>query len=130
MMIEKMRQKPLKNNCIIFNDKHGWLGLRAIDSTDGIRKINFDFKDNIPYDWNTKIKVSSRHFSLINVDVPNHKRQDLIKRLNKNLNILRKESDDILLTPFKGNTKNGKRRRRLDFNTARALIEKTLSEIK
>lgn len=124
--IEKLRPIVHKKNSIVFNDKRGWLGLRAIDSTDGKRKICFDFKENISYDWKTKIKVSSRHFSLIDVDVPYNKRKTFVKKLNINLNKLRKKSDDILLTPFKGNTKEGKRRRRLDFNTARALIENTI----
>lgn len=127
--IEKLRPKPFKRKKITFNDKNGWLGLRAIDSTDGAKKILFDFKENIRYDWKHNIKVSSRHFSLIEVDVPKNKRQYFIREINKKLNDLRKASSDLLLTPFKGNTKEGKRRRRLDFNIARALIENTLARI-
>ncbi|MCQ2776587.1 MAG: hypothetical protein MJ217_02565 [Bacilli bacterium] len=48
--IEKLRPRPCKTNKIIFNDKSGWLGLRAIDGTDGIKRISFDLKENIPYD--------------------------------------------------------------------------------
>ena len=43
---------------------------------------------------------------------------------NKILNDIRNKSHDLILSPFKGNMKNGVRRRRLDFYTCRAIIEK------
>ena len=127
--IYNIRVKPLNNVKITFNTLDGWLGLRAIDSTDDIKRIGFDFKDNIDYDWENKIKVSSRHLSLIDIDVPKSKRSAFIHECNKLIEDIRKESSDILLTPFKGNTKSGKRRRRLDFKLARAIMEMAYNNI-
>lgn len=122
--IKQLRIVPKRNLKIVFNDKSGWLALRAVDSADDVHFINFDFKENIKYDWEHKINVNSRLFSLINIDMPNLKKQVFISDCNKILNKLRKDSSDILLTPFKGNTKKGMRRRRLDFRLARAIMEK------
>ncbi len=47
----------------------------------------------------------------------------IIRLSNERLSEFRKNTDDILLSPFKGNKKNGERRRRLDYKTARAIIE-------
>lgn len=127
--IYKIRTNPKNNIKIVFNDKNGWLGLRAVDGTDDIKKINFDFKENIKYDWNNKIKVSSRHFSLINIDISLEKRDSFIKECNSLLNEIRSNSSDLLLTPFKGNTKNGVRRRRLDFKLARSIMENAYNKV-
>lgn len=122
--INNIRIEPDNKVKIVFNTLEGWLGLRAVDSTDDKTFINFDFKDNFKYDWENNIKISSRHFSLIDLDVPESKRKDFIDECNKIINQLRVESSDILLTPFKGNTKKGVRRRRLDFRLARAIMER------
>lgn len=127
--IMSIKLEPDNSVKINFNDLGGWLGLRAVDSTNDITFINFDYKENIDYDWEHKIKVSSRHFSLINIDIPLLKRQDFINECNFILNNLRKESADIILTPFKGNTKKGMRRRRLDFRLARAIMEVAYKKI-
>lgn len=123
--INKVRITPQNNIQIIFNTLSGWLGLRAVDSTDDKTFIKFDYKENIKYDWEHRIKVSSRHFSLINIDIPMDKRADFIKSCNEILNEIRTNSSDVLLTPFMGNTKGGTRRRRLDFKLARAIMEKS-----
>ncbi len=122
--IQNNRIDPSNSVKISFNDKKGWLGIRAVDSTNDKVRINFDYKENINYDWEHKIKVSSRHFTLVDVDVPQSERQEFISHCNKELEELREKSSDILLTPFKGNTKSGIRRRRLDFRLARAIMEK------
>ena len=106
-----------------FNDKNGWLGLRAIDLTDPCNQIYFDYKDNIDYDWDNGIKVSSRLYSLIDIKIEDKFKKDLIKEANNILKELRKNTHDIVLSPFKGNMKDGRRRRRLDFRTARAILE-------
>ena len=121
--IINIRIEPKNNIDITFNTLDGWLGLRAIDSTDDIKFINFDFKENINYDWENRIKVSSRHLTLIDIDVPDNLKEDFIKECNNIINDIRKKSSDVLLTPFKGNTKSGIRRRRLDFRLARAIME-------
>lgn len=114
---------------IVFNTLDGWLGLRAIDSTDDKTFICFDFKDNFDYDWQKNIKVSSRHFSLIDIPVSENNKKAFISKCNQIINELRSKSYDIIFTPFKGNTKKGRRRRRLDFRLARAIMERAYIEV-
>lgn len=127
--IQKLRIEPDNSVKITFNTLDGWLGLRAIDSTDDKTFINFDFRENFDYDWETNIKVSSRHLSLIDIDIKIEQRKEFIDRCNAIIRQIRNDSADILLTPFKGNTKKGMRRRRLDFRLARAIMEKTFYEM-
>ena len=127
--ILNIRIEPLNDLKITFNTLEGWLGLRAIDSTDDVKFINFDFKENIKYDWENRIKVSSRHLTLIDIDIPKKDRKKFIDECNSILKGIREKSSDILLTPFKGNTKSGKRRRRLDFRLARAIMEQAYRNI-
>lgn len=127
--IESKRLNPKKNIHISFNDKKGWLGLRAIDLTTATKKILFDYKENISYDWESGIKFSSRLYSLINVSVKEELKNDFIHEANSILNSLREETNDIILSPFKGNMRNGVRRRRLDFKTARAILEQAYCSI-
>ena len=127
--IRSIRIEPKNNISITFNTLDGWLGLRAVDSTDDKTIINFGFKENFKYDWEKNIKVSSRHFSLIKIDIPEHLKTLFIVECNLILNEVRKKSFDILLTPFKGNTKKGIRRRRLDFRLARAIMELAFSRV-
>lgn len=124
-----IRIKPTNSVKIKFNSLKGWLGLRAIDSTDDKTFIKFDFKENFDYDWENNIKITSRHFSLIDINIPKEKRNDFICKCNEIIKNIRENSSDILLTPFKGNTKNGVRRRRLDFKLARAILEKAKKEV-
>ena len=107
-----------------FNDKNGWLAVRCVDSTDPNDMLRFGFKKDIDYDWEKGIKVSSRLFTLIDIEVSTEKRKRFIMQCNKLLKDIRIKSHDLILSPFKGNMKNGVRRRRLDFYTCRAIIEK------
>lgn len=122
--IVNLRIEPENTLKVTFNDTKGWLGIRAIDSTDDINNIKFDYKENIKYDWQNKIKNTSRHFTLVSIDISDNSRPEFLEKCNLLLNEIRIKSSDILLTPFMGNTKSGKRRRRLDFRLARAIIEK------
>ncbi|MBN4084427.1 Eco57I restriction-modification methylase domain-containing protein [Mycoplasma sp. CSL10166] len=119
----------LKKINVKFNDKKGWLALKAIDGTKENSKIKFDLKENIEYDWENKIKTSSRHITLINLSIQNSMKKRFINKINNILDNLRKDTNDIILTPFKGNTKKGERRRRLDFKLARGIIEKAYNEL-
>lgn len=121
--VYKNRLIPTNQISIKFNDLSGWLGLRAVDSSNDKNRISFAFKDDIKYDWDNKIKVSSRHITLINIDVPVHLRREFIKRLNSKIQDIREQSADLALTAFKGNTKSGIRRRRIDFKLVRAILE-------
>ncbi len=121
--IEQLRIKPDNSVPITFNVPHAWLGLRAVDTTNPQIPIHFDFKENFDYDWESGIKVSSRLLTLIALDIPPADRQRFIDTCNALLHDLRDRSQDVILSPFKGNMKNGVRRRRLDFYTARAIME-------
>lgn len=119
-----MRLKPHNDLKCVFNDKNGWLGIRCVDSTSPDNMLKFDYKDNINYDWDKGIKSSSRLLTLVDVDIDDKKKDDFIVKCNYILNDIREKTQDIILSPFKGNMKNGRRRRRLDFLTCRAIIEK------
>lgn len=120
---ESMRMTPLNNMTIRFNAPGGCIALRAVDTTNPGKLISFMKKEDIDYDL-TKIKNSSRLITLIDVKIDNNQElEKIIEKSNLILNNFRKKSFDILLSPFKGNKKNGERRRRLDYLTARSIIE-------
>lgn len=127
--INNKRLVPSNTILMNFNDKNGWLGLRAIDLTDPANQIAFDYKKNIDYDWENGIKVSSRLYSLIDIKINDKYKNDLIIQANNILKELRQETEDVILSPFKGNMKDGRRRRRLDFKTARAILEKAYQKV-
>lgn len=119
---ENMRKIPKKDINIKFNSLNGQIALRAIDSTTDKKTIEFLNPKDIEYDIST-IKISSRLITLIYIDVNRSYIKDIIKVCNNILSDFRKESHDILLSPFKWNKKDWTRRRRLDYKTARAIIE-------
>lgn len=121
--VYETRLKPTNEINIKFNDLSGWLGLRAVDSSNDNNKISFALKENMKYDWNKNIKVSSRHITLINIDIPNHLKNIFVHKANEKIKEIRIKSADLAFTAFKGNTKNGIRRRRIDFKLARAILE-------
>ena len=121
--IERLRINPRNNIEMKFNVLSGWLAVRCVDSTNPENMLKFDFKENINYDWEKGIKVSSRLLTLIELDIPKNKRKVFINKCNEILLDIRKKTADVILSPFKGNMKNGVRRRRLDFKTCRAIIE-------
>lgn len=128
--IEKHRIKPKNNLKMVFNDINGWLAVRCVDTTNPKDMIRFDFPNNIEYNWEKGIKVSSRLLTRINLDIDIKKREIFIAECNKILSELRNSSADIIFSPFKGNMKNGRRRRRLDFKTCRAIIEIAYQNLK
>lgn len=123
--LESMRLIPDNSVKMKFNDKKGWLAVRCVDSTNPCDMLKFNFKENIKYDWDKGIKASSRLLTLINIEISDDKRKDFIDCCNEILQNTRQKTDDIIFSPFKGNMKNGRRRRRLDFFTCRAIIEKS-----
>lgn len=127
--LENSRIKPNGKLSVTFNKLSGWLGLRAVDTTNPKDMIRFDYKNNFDYDWSKGIKVSSRLLSVIDIDIPFEQRDEFIKMCNNELKVIREKSADLVLSPFKGNMKNGVRRRRLDFRTARAIIEIAYSRL-
>lgn len=104
-----------------FNSPIGKIALKAVDNTKNGDVIKFMPIENLEYDVN-KIKVSSRLITVI--EVPGVKDNvEFSKTCNEILEKYRKDTFDILLSPFKGNRNDGIRRRRLDYKTARAIIE-------
>lgn len=120
--LEKMRKIPRKNINIRFNSLVGQIALRAVDTTKVDRPIQFMRPEEIDYDLST-IKASSRFITLIELDIEEKFLNQIIEYSNNILSDFRKETNDILLSPFKGNKKNGERRRRLDYQTARSILE-------
>jgi len=106
-----------RNLDIKFNNKNGNIGLCAIDNTQ-TPSIAFIDARLVP---KKKIKVSSRHLTRIHVP-----QKINLSLLNKKLNELREITNDFFLTPFRGLRKDGKFRRRLDFQLAREIIESCL----
>lgn len=122
--IQHIATNILKENVkrkIKFNDPKGELALVGYDSSSG-NTIQFLMSNKLKY--KREIKISSRVISKINV-LNEIIDQKFVNKLNKKLQQYRKNTYDILLSPFKGNYKlnnNLTRRRRLDFRTAREII--------
>lgn len=107
---------------IQFNCKDGNLGLRAIDGTNPKNRIKFCLPDELNYE-RSNVKHSSRAITILYVD--HNDISTLIKNANRLLEEIRDVSQDVVLTPFKNNNREGVRRRRLDFKLARRILEKT-----
>lgn len=119
--LKKKLPKSNINMDIRFNIPNGNLGLIAIDNTiePSIKFVNG--KEISP----ERIRVSSRSITRIMIPTK-YKINNIIEKLNYNLNIFRKETHDLFLTPFKGLRKDNYYRRRLDYKLAKKLIEETL----
>lgn len=120
--LKKHTKTPTNDINIKFNIKSGNIGLRAIDGT-GDNDICFCDPSDLDYPVD-KIGTSSRAITIIKVD-----NGDIIDECNRILKEYRNDTYDMLLSPFKGNKKNGTRRRRLDFKTARAIIEEATRNV-
>ncbi|OGF64278.1 hypothetical protein A2661_00860 [Candidatus Giovannonibacteria bacterium RIFCSPHIGHO2_01_FULL_45_24] len=119
---EKMRKIPHKNIYMKFNSPKGQIALRAVDTTNPQKPISFMKPEEIDYDL-SDIKHSSRLITVIELEAKNDAIDKMIEYSNDSLVNFRKKTHDVLLSPFKGNKKNGERRRRLDYLTARAILE-------
>lgn len=119
--LKKKLPKSNINMDIRFNVPNGNLGLIAIDNTIE-PSIKFVNGEEISPE---RIRVSSRSITRIMIPTE-YKINNIIEKLNYNLNIFRKETYDLFLTPFKGLRKDNYYRRRLDYKLAKKLIEETL----
>jgi hypothetical protein len=113
---EQYLPRPVFMQNLKFNDPNGALGLMAIDNTIGA-SIRFCLGDEIASE---KIKYSSRSVTRINIDKPID--DQWIQSINEKLNEFRQQTHDVFLTPFKGIRRDGKMRRRLDFDLVRSFI--------
>ena len=112
---------------IAFNDPSGKIALKAVDGVRPEDRIRFEKADNFYY-GREKIKNSSRMLTYVSVPgLSDGEIGPFLKILNRKLEEARAETADLLLSPFKGNNKAGRRRRRLDYTLARRLIEHSLN---
>lgn len=125
--LESIRLEPHNAIPMRFNDPTGQIALRAVDSPDPGNPIRFMPTEELDYNM-AGIKHSSRLITIISLD---HSYSAMIPKIiseaNYILGLYRQRTDDLLLSPFKGNQKNGVRRRRLDYRSARAIIELAVS---
>lgn len=106
-----------------FNAPEGTLGYRAVDGTreDGSMRIKFCRGEELGYN-RSKIKVSSRHLTYIEIELEGELLDKVITEANRRIDAYRKATHDVFLTAFMGNTKTGERRRRLDYKLARKIF--------
>jgi hypothetical protein len=123
------RRPRNRDNRVVFNDPFGEIALRAVDSTDPSAPIAFLPAEHFEYE-RACVKVSSRLLTYLRLpELPPARRLELIEVANRRLACLREASHDLVLSPFKGNNKAGKRRRRLDYALARTLLLDSLREM-
>ena len=117
-----LRESTAPKHTIVFNDRNGRIGLRAVDGSDGKSPIAFVAAREFGYPSDS-VATSSRLMTYLEVpgvadkDIP-----ELISKANSLLASIRQRSGDLVLAPFKGNNKAGKRRRRLDYALARRIL--------
>lgn len=122
--IFKYAKKPKKNLHIKFNSTSGKIALRAIDSYKG-ELISFVLPENANYDF-SKLNPKTRFITLIEIDNKNIPIEDIISKSNEILNEFRINTHDLLLSAFQENNHLGIRRRRINYEIARAILEEAV----
>ena len=127
---DKFGRGPNKLTPMKFNDENGTLGFRAVDGTreDGSMRIKFCRGEELGYD-RSNIKVSSRHLTYIGIELEGEVLDETIAGANRIIDDYRGKTKDVFLTAFMGNTKDGKRRRRLDYKLARKIFNRAYNNI-
>lgn len=120
------RELVARDKNVEFNISTGRIALKAVDGSAPEDRIRFENAKNFKYS-RENIKVSSRLLTYLEVShVGDSEIDGFIAECNKNLEKLRSDTFDLILSPFKGNNKVGRRRRRLDYSLARVIIAKSL----
>jgi hypothetical protein len=115
---------------IVFNDPAGRIGLRAVDGSDGDSPIEFLPAASFSYPA-ASVVGSSRLMTYLDLPALDDKAiPALIGKANEILEGVRLASGDLVLAPFKGNDRNGRRRRRLDYGLARTILIRALAQTK
>lgn len=112
--MESMRPRPKKDGPkILFNIPDGNVGLIALDN---VREASIRFCDVMEL-VDYQVKSSGRHITKLRVsgDIK-------IPAWNEYLDWFREQTQDVLMTSYKGIRKDGKYRRRLDWKLARGII--------
>jgi len=125
----RMKGDVSRSKRVIFNDPDGNVGLRAVDGTKAEDRICFVPATEFDYP-RSSIKVSSRLMTYLNIPELSTDSDvvDFCTCANAILESYRERSQDILLSGFKGNNKEGKRRRRLDYRLGRKIALEALGE--
>jgi len=119
-----LRESRAPKQTIVFNDPSGRIGLRAVDGSDGKSPIAFIAAKDFGYP-SESVVVSSRLMTYLEMpELTDIEVSNVIARANSILGQIRIDSGDLVLAPFKGNDRNGKRRRRLDYAMARRILNK------
>jgi len=112
--LEALRPTPRCNGPTVrFNDPNGNVGLIALDNTIEASIRFCDVEELADYE----VKSSRRHITKMFVDCPVR-----ISAWNRYLTTFRRATQDVLLTCYRGVRRDGKYRRRLDWNVARGII--------
>jgi hypothetical protein len=120
--ILSLRESFAPKQVIVFNDAKGRIGLRAVDGSDGKSPIAFVAAADFHYPAES-VAISSRLMTYLELpELSDSEVSKLISKANANLSEIREASGDLVLAPFKGNDRNGKRRRRLDYALARKIL--------
>jgi len=110
-----------------FNDPDGTISILCVDGTKG-DSIRFDVGQTVGRD---EIKVSSRTRTRVSLDgLTDAEALPLIAECNRRLAEYRKASEDVFMTSFKGVRSDGRYRRRLDFETARRILDASLDAVR
>ncbi len=126
---DALRIRPTHDIAIRFNDPDGRIALRAVDLPDPTKPIAFLRRADLAYD-RARIKVSSRLVTFLEIPAVDEAHVErVIEAANRILTRFRAETKDVVLSPFKGNTKDGNRRRRLDYATARGILERAVYDV-
>jgi hypothetical protein len=125
-----LRQSTAPKQKIVFNDPKGRIGLRAVDGSDG--KSPIEFLEAASFDYPAESVVfSSRLMTYLEIpELQDREIPDVIREANRDLNRIRKASGDLVLAPFKGNDRTGKRRRRLDYALARRILNQAVQAVR
>ena len=108
-----------------FNDVNGNIGIKCIDDT---KKPTICFVEGVKIE-KSRIKVSSRALTRVSGLPKNIKKEKFINKCNSLIIEYRNKTKDVFLTSFKGLRSDNNYRRRLDFKTARQIMNKALEEM-
>jgi hypothetical protein len=123
-----LRESFAPKQVIVFNDAKGRIGLRAVDGSDGKSPIAFVAAADFHYPAES-VAISSRLMTYLDLpELSDAEVSKMIGRANEILAQIRHASGDLVLAPFKGNDRNGKRRRRLDYALARKILNLAKSQ--
>ena len=125
----QMKGNVSRSKKVVFNEPNGNVGLRAVDGTKAEDRICFLPATEFDYP-RSSIKISSRLMTYL--EIPELKTDkevaDFCTRANAILESYRERSQDISLSGFKGNNKQGKRRKRLDYRLGRKIVIEALRQ--